>query len=196
VKRFYREIFAMPLQSEIAVKLKDRLEKNRDKLFTLPNGDPAGRIAPVTASATARAGWCYGSPGVARSLYLAGMALRKSEYLDLATTAIEAVLQRPIIVRQIESPTFCHGIAGLLEIVLRFAHDTGFATIQAGATALAGQLLSLYEPESLLGFRSIELEGNRVDQPGLLDGAPGVALVLIAAAGNVEPGWDRIFLLS
>ena len=34
VKRFYREIFAMPLQSEIAVKLKDRLEKNRDKLFT------------------------------------------------------------------------------------------------------------------------------------------------------------------
>jgi predicted RecB family nuclease len=34
VNRFYREIFAMPLHNEIAAKLKDRLEKNRDKLFT------------------------------------------------------------------------------------------------------------------------------------------------------------------
>ena len=32
--RFYRQIADVPLQSEIAIKLKDRLEKNRDKLFT------------------------------------------------------------------------------------------------------------------------------------------------------------------
>jgi hypothetical protein len=30
----------------------------------------------------------------------------------------------------------------------------------------------------------------------LLDGAPGVALVLLAAATPVEPTWDRLFLLS
>jgi predicted RecB family nuclease len=34
VDRFYRQIGDVPLQSEIAIKLKDRLEKNRDKLFT------------------------------------------------------------------------------------------------------------------------------------------------------------------
>jgi len=34
VDRFYRQIADVPLQSEIAIKLKDRLEKNRDKLFT------------------------------------------------------------------------------------------------------------------------------------------------------------------
>ena len=34
VDRFYRQIRGLPLQSEIAIKLKDRLEKNRDKLFT------------------------------------------------------------------------------------------------------------------------------------------------------------------
>jgi predicted RecB family nuclease len=39
VNRFYREIVAMPQQSEIAMKLKDRLEKNRDKLFTFLSFD-------------------------------------------------------------------------------------------------------------------------------------------------------------
>jgi hypothetical protein len=34
VDRFYRQISDVPLQSEIAIKVKERLEKNRDKLFT------------------------------------------------------------------------------------------------------------------------------------------------------------------
>ena len=38
--------------------------------------------------------------------------------------------------------------------------------------------------------------GGRIDQPGLLDGAPGVALALLAAATPVEPTWDRLFLLA
>ena len=161
-----------------------------------PPGDPAGIIASVDTSPLAQAGWCYGSPGVARAVYFAGRALRKAEYCDLAVSAIEDVLRRPIAARHIDSPTFCHGVAGLLAIVLRFANDTGAASLQAGVAALTAQLLDLYEPHSLLGFRSMELEGKRVDQPGLLDGAPGVALVLLGAACDVEPAWDRIFLLS
>jgi len=34
VDRFYRQISDLPFQSEIAIKVKERLEKNRDKLFT------------------------------------------------------------------------------------------------------------------------------------------------------------------
>jgi len=34
VDRFYRQISDVPLQSEIALKVKERLQKNRDKLFT------------------------------------------------------------------------------------------------------------------------------------------------------------------
>jgi lantibiotic biosynthesis protein len=161
-----------------------------------PPGDPTGRICPVDASTRAQAGWCYGSPGIARVLYFAGQCLERQEYCDLAVQAIEAVLRRPLAARRIESPTFCHGVAGLLQIVLRFAHDTGSTVIQDGAVALTEQLLGLHEPESLLGFRSVEFAGKRVDQPGLLDGAPGVALVLLGVACDMEPAWDRIFLLS
>jgi hypothetical protein len=39
VKRFYRQISESKLQSERAAKVKDRLEKNRDKLFTFLSYD-------------------------------------------------------------------------------------------------------------------------------------------------------------
>jgi hypothetical protein len=148
--------------------------------------------APVGPS---RAAWCYGSPGVARALWLAGEALDRCEYRDLAIAAMKAVYQRPLFERAIDSPTFCHGIAGLLQITLRFAHDTGLAQFTVAADILGQQLLSLYDPTSRLGYYSLEPGGLRVDQPGLLDGAPGVVLVLLAAATDVEPFWDRLFLL-
>jgi lantibiotic biosynthesis protein len=162
----------------------------------LPSRDSGSRIAPVGASPQAQAGWCYGSPGISRSLYLAGAALGKREYSDPAVAAAEAVLRRPVAMRWIDSPTFCHGVAGLLQVLLRFTNDTGAETLRGGASMVLAQLLALHEPESLLGYRSIEFQGSRVDQPGLLDGAPGVALVLLAAACPVEPDWDRAFLLS
>ena len=143
-----------------------------------------------------RTAWCYGSPGIARSLWLAGRALDDPDYQDLAVAAMEAVYRRPLSARHIDSPTFCHGVAGLRQITLRFAHDSGLSLFIEAGRALHGQLMEAYEPGSLLGYRNLEPGGRRIDQPGLLDGAPGVAMVLLAAASPVEPEWDRLFLLS
>ena len=145
---------------------------------------------------SSRAAWCYGAPGVARALWLAGRALRDEELCRLAVEGMAAVYRRPVPERRIDSPTFCHGVAGLLQVTLRFAHDTRLALFADAATALCEQLLALHEPDRALGFCAIEPGGNRVDQPGLLDGAPGVVLVLLAASTSVEPTWDRLFLLS
>ncbi len=109
---------------------------------------------------------------------------------------MHAVYRRPTKARQIDSPTFCHGVAGLLQITLRFAHDTELQSFHVAACDLLGQLLSQFEPETLLGYRSEEHKGHRVDRPGLLDGAVGVVLVLLSAANPVEPTWDRMFLLA
>ena len=94
------------------------------------------------------------------------------------------------------SPGLCHGIAGLLEITLRFAHDTGDPEFAAVAAELTGQLLAMHEPDRPFGYRARDDKGAKVDQPGLLDGAAGVALTLLAAATGVEPGWDGMLLLS
>ena len=143
-----------------------------------------------------RAAWCYGAPGVARALWLAGVSRNRPEWRNLAVEAMEAVYRRPIAVRCIDSPTFCHGVAGLLQVTLRFANDTKLPVFSEAAASLAEALLSAYEPDSLLGYRNWEPGGTRVDQPGLLDGAPGVLLALLAASTDVEPSWDRAFLLS
>jgi hypothetical protein len=152
---------------------------------------------PADPDAPSRTAWCYGSPGVARSLWLAGRALGDTSLQALAVEAMEAVYRRPVPVRNIDSPTFCHGVAGLLQVTLRFWHDTRFDAFARAAAELAGQLLDSYDPDhTLLGFRHLEPGRNAVDQPGLLDGAPGVALALLAAATDVEPVWDRLFLLA
>jgi hypothetical protein len=148
------------------------------------------------ARAPGRAAWCYGAPGVARTLWLAGVARDRLEWRDLAIAAMAAVYRRPVAVRHIDSPTFCHGVAGLLQVTLRFANDTKLPVFTEAADDLTECLLAGHEPDSLLGYRNWEPGGTRVDQPGLLDGAPGVLLVLLAASTNVEPSWDRAFLLS
>jgi lantibiotic biosynthesis protein len=109
---------------------------------------------------------------------------------------MEAVYRRPIRQRGIDSPTFCHGVAGLLQVTLRFAHDTGLPLFIDAAQTLTEQLLVAYRPESLVGYVSLEPGDNPVDRPGLLDGAAGVAMVLLAAATDVEPEWDRLFLIA
>lgn len=157
---------------------------------------PAAPDSPPAVPVPARSAWCYGSPGVARALWLAGVALADEELCTLAVEAMAATYRRPREFRGIDSPTFCHGVAGLLQITLRFAHDTHDPLFVRAATELTGQLLDLYAPHHPLGYYDLEPGGNRVDQPGLLDGAPGVVLSLLAAATRVPPGWDRLFLLS
>jgi lantibiotic biosynthesis protein len=153
-------------------------------------------VRPGCAVEPSRSAWCYGAPGVARALWLAGLALDRPDWRHLAVEAMHAVCRRSVAPRFIDSPTFCHGVSGLLLVTLRFANDTGSRVFADAAVALTKQLLGLYEPDSMLGYRSFEPNSGRLDSPGLLDGAPGVALTLLAAATDTEPMWDRAFLLA
>ncbi|MEV5974863.1 lanthionine synthetase C family protein [Streptomyces sp. NPDC051921] len=156
----------------------------------VPLGEDSGEAPP------SRDAWCYGSPGVARALWLAGTALGDADLTRTAVSAMRAVLRRPVAERRIDSPGFCHGIAGLLQVTLRFAADTGDEEIGDGARRLVDQLLGEYRPEAPFGFRSVEPDGTREDRSGLLEGAAGAALALLAAVTLEPPAWDRFFLLS
>jgi hypothetical protein len=158
----------------------------------------ADRLSAGTCEGLAgtHAGWCYGSPGVARALWLAGRARGNAAHNALALDAMRAVMHRPHAARGLSSPALCHGLAGLLCITLRFrqeAPDAGFTNF--GRTVLR-QIEEMHEPETLLGYRTTEPGGGRIDQAGLLDGAPGIAMALLAAATTQPPTWDRLFLLS
>jgi hypothetical protein len=61
---------------------------------------------------------------------------------------------------------------------------------------MVARLEEAWDPQAALGFQAVEPGGVRVDQPGFLEGAPGVALALLAASTDREPTWDRVLLLS
>ncbi len=178
----------------LAHRVDDRRGANWPSFYPLPR--PGEREESRAKPRPAIAGWCYGSPGLSRALYLAGQALARPDWSQVAVDAMRSAVTRPVEERDIPSPTFCHGVAGLLQITMRFARDTGLPVFEHATRALLAQLVDAYDPGSILGFRSIDHTGTSIDDPGLLDGAPGACLVMLAATTLVEPTWDRMFLLS
>jgi class I lanthipeptide synthase len=162
----------------------------------VPLRQHGGRLVPIPDCGESRDAWCYGTPGVARALYLAGAAIREPGWQGIAMSAMAGVFARPVAERGIDSPTFCHGVAGLLQITLRFAHDTGSPMFDRAASQLTDQILDAMDPTRPMAIANIEPGDNPVDQPGLLDGATGVCLALLSAGTDVEPTWDRIFGLA
>ena len=174
----------------VAQRADDEWGANWPSAVELPGND-GGPSSPTHAA------WCYGSPGVARAMWLAGEALHDEAWRGLAVSAMKSVHARPAAARRIEdSPGLCHGVAGLLMITLRFAHDTGDPTFADAAVSLTRQLLELYDPELPFGYRALSDDGATADKPGLLDGAAGAALALLAAGTDTAPVWDGMLLLS
>ena len=159
-----------------------------------PAPGPAGPGGP--AERPGRSAWCYGGPGVAAALRLAGEALGHDGHRDLAVAALRAALARTDQGRAVGSPTFCHGQAGLLAVTASFARATGDPGFARAAAAMAARLLDRFDPAAPLGYRDLDAGGRAVDQPGLLTGAPGVALALLGATSPAEPAWGRLFLLA
>ncbi|MEV6670286.1 lanthionine synthetase C family protein [Streptomyces sp. NPDC051162] len=149
--------------------------------------DWPSRVAPDGRPATAGrapATWCYGTPGIARALWLAGAALDDGSLNDLAVRTLRAAHRRLAARPDAEGAVgLCHGAAGLLHVTARFVRDTGDAELSRAAVRVAERLLACRAAVAAAG-------------PGFLDGAAGVVLALLAAATDVAPLWDRALLLS
>ncbi|GAB3258582.1 lanthionine synthetase C family protein [Kineosporia babensis] len=161
-----------------------------------PDAVPLGSSTATQRCGPGRAAWCYGAPGVARSLYLASVACDETLWRETALRTIRAVANRPVADWQLITPGFCHGTAGLAQILARFAADTANPQITAAARVAREELTLGFEADSVLGVRAVEPGQVRVDHPGLLDGAPGVALALLGVPATADPAWDRAFLLA
>lgn len=131
----------------------------------------------------ARDAWCYGAPGVARSLFLAGRAMQSAHIQDFAVKSFESIFLRSVEDWNIPGPTFCHGLSGLMTITYLMAHDSGSSLLRGQLPRLQQMVLDCYRPEYPFGFqdhRHGESEGLEcVDSPGLLVGATGVLLSLL-----------------
>ncbi|WP_160150615.1 lanthionine synthetase LanC family protein [Nonomuraea solani] len=171
----------------------DGIRAIADRLLGVARQDEWGTVWPAGVDVRGwhpsprRASWCYGVPGVARALRLAGEALDEPRYRRAADEAMARLLVAPRV-WGLESLGVCHGLAGLLLITAAFAagearNGPAGATREAGydfaaaAEGLFDRLCAAYDGRRPLGFE--------VEEPGLLSGAAGIALALLAVTGDV-----------
>jgi hypothetical protein len=96
----------------------------------------------------------------------------------------------------------CHGAAGLALVFDRLWQASGDDALRDAALFWARRTLAMHRPgEGVAGWRAympdLASGGHRWEaDPGLLTGAAGIALALLACATEIEPRWDRFLLTS
>lgn len=150
-----------------------------------------------------RASWCYGSPGIARAIYLAGKALNNDYYKNLAIKSLDSLLFLPEELWLLNSPTFCHGYAGLLRIVECMYLDTGLEIFMQHYDKILDKILNFYDKDAPFNFFNIESSDFQGDNKlkkynscGLLGGTVGVLLTILGAIYPSKTNWDNVFLIN
>lgn len=149
----------------------------------------------------ARLGWCYGAPGIAAAVWKAGASIDRKDWrgeaLRLGRWAAEVEADASGVV----DAAICHGAAGLAHIFNRLHQWSGEEVFSAAARYWIDRVFEhRVEGLGLAGFRSHNPDPAATepwfDSPGMLTGAAGVGAVLAAAASDLSPSWDRMFLLG
>jgi lantibiotic biosynthesis protein len=160
-------------------------------------------VAPAFQPSPARCAWCYGDPGIAAALMLAARAVGDAGWEQTAVALACSAAERPASETGVVNANFCHGAAGLAHLFNRMYQATGEPILGRAAVYWLERTLGFYHRARATGDSWVL--GNW--DPGrrerwtwtgveLVEGAAGVALVLLAAATSVEPAWDQMFLAS
>jgi transcriptional regulator with XRE-family HTH domain len=174
----------------------------------LPAGSPSCFSAgpfdaePDAQKEPARTAWCYGDPGVAAALLVAGRAVRERAWQREAMRIGLRAATRPEETTGVVDVGLCHGAAGLAHIFHRFYRASGDPAFAKASRHWFARTLAMRRARGgFAGFRSYTLDrrGDGLSwqtDPTLLTGAAGVTLALAAAVTGDEPEWDRLLLLS
>jgi hypothetical protein len=136
-----------------------------------------------------RLAWCYGAPGILATSTMALESLTADTHVVLKNLTEQTGRD---VVRTMESQEIgiCHGLSGLALIFMRLYKRLGWPECLSTASSCVQCLLARLQ---LIGPQG--LESPALDRT-FLTGMTGVVLVLLAAATDVEPAWDRVLMLS
>ncbi|WP_186645513.1 lanthionine synthetase C family protein [Fluviispira vulneris] len=146
-----------------------------------------------------RQAWCYGTPGISRAIYLAGQALNDHELKNFALKSFLAIEQRPEETWRCNSPTFCHGYAGLLQIAKRFYFDTKEPKLVPLISRLEQRVMHFYSQGSPYLFKAESKNGKLsgdLGEIGIIEGTVGAVLCLLHTDHFSHCIWDYPFLIS
>jgi hypothetical protein len=165
--------------------------------FGRPGDDAVGRYPVIVPAGGepgrgSRLGWCYGDPGVAVALAAAADALGDGELAAEAAATARAAAARPREGSYVVDAGLCHGAAGLLHVFGRLApYEPSCAEAAHRWYEVLLGLLTDAPP-----YVTAVLDAERGHEPaaGYLEGAAGVGLALLTAAGATASAWDAVLL--
>ena len=135
------------------------------------------------------------------ALHAAGRSLGEQELEGRAFSVMEAAATRSLEASGVIDACLCHGSSGLGHICNRLYQASGRPALRDAAVRWFEWTLAQHGRRPELGtFASYDKppgqEGGFYWTPGFLEGTAGIGLGLLAAATDVEPGWDRVLLMS
>ena len=159
-------------------------------------------IAPGVPDEDCRSAWCYGDPGAAAALLVAARCAGEPAWEREALKIARAAARRPTIESGVLDAGICHGAAGLAHLFNRLHQTAGDATLRRAALFWFQRTIAMRQPgRGIGGFRALAAHEDGTkhwndDDSGILTGAAGIGLALLAAATPIEPEWDRMLLTS
>jgi lantibiotic biosynthesis protein len=158
---------------------------------------PGYIIVGETHSRNSRMAWCNGDLGIAIALYKAGQIFNDSILINEALFIMShAAFRKDLKLQNVFDAGFCHGTAGIAHIFNRFYQNTKNENFKIAIDYWMDEILKFGNNNTLnAGFKKYNDKG-RNQQLGLLDEIAGIGLVLISLISDIEPKWDRAFLVS
>jgi len=150
-----------------------------------------------------RPAWCYSSLGAACAIARAGAVTGNPAWTNTAIRMARAHAARTDRAWMFPDDTgLCHGLAGNAHMFNRLSQRTGDQLLRDTAVTLYERLLATRrtnDPATVAGFRTLFqrdlTNAEWIVSFGLLYGAAGIGLALLAAAEPAPPTWDRLFLI-
>jgi lantibiotic modifying enzyme len=177
------------LQGAVTWLLAQKGSDNADSLFP-------SWIAPGSARTDSRVAWCYGDLGIAAALLSAGNCLNDANLKSDAVRLARHVAKRSFDQSGVKDCGFCHGAAGVGHLFNRMFQATGESRLKDAAYGWFQRTLEMRHPErGVAGFAAFRPD-HWSDEVGILEGAAGIALALLATVTPIEPRWDRMLLAS
>ena len=136
-----------------------------------------------------RLAWCYGDLNIILLLYRAAKYLNEPVWKEKADElALQTLVRKDVSSTLAADSHFCHGTAGLAQFYQTLYTITGDKRFTAAAE---------YWAEQTLQFIEVELEDNFYNgkECDLLNGLPGINLVLLSRISNKDLTWTKLLLL-
>ncbi|WP_171116582.1 lanthionine synthetase C family protein [Streptomyces sp. Z423-1] len=156
------------------------------------------RTGRLTPSAPRRPSWCYGTAGLARAQQLAALALGDTRRQVDAENALVAALTDPAQLKATTDNALCHGFAGLAHVAARAADDAHPSAVGQLRATIPALLAAVHPPGTDPVHAATTIMQDEKRGPGLLDGAAGIALALLAPSTAASPrsAWDACLLIA